>query len=283
MNTTKRGIATRRRILEAAAELTYKNGVNGTSVDDVLKASGTGKSQFYHYFASKDALVNELIAHQLSHHQGLAALAVGPLRGRRDFSAWLERVVQAYKNGAFPGGCPLGNLTAELSVQNDGVRASLLAIFERWENELTAAFRGMKVNSVLRPDADPVRLAVFCLAAVEGALLLAKNSGSVAPIEAAASELGDLIQLKCLGASAANYAQPELEALPPLPVQAVEIAPEPAVASAPESAVTPEPAPLRTLLGATSVAPKPQTAFKTGVAKLPVISPRAPKNLGFCP
>jgi TetR/AcrR family transcriptional regulator, transcriptional repressor for nem operon len=47
---TVRGAATRARIVEAAAALIYEHGVERTSLDDVMAASGASKSQLYHYF-----------------------------------------------------------------------------------------------------------------------------------------------------------------------------------------------------------------------------------------
>ena len=61
---TARGATTRARIVEAAADLIYAHGVERTSLDDVMAASGASKSQLYHYFADKDALVLEVIARQ---------------------------------------------------------------------------------------------------------------------------------------------------------------------------------------------------------------------------
>jgi AcrR family transcriptional regulator len=61
---TAGGAATRSRIVEAAADLIYAHGVERTSLDDVMAASGVSKSQLYHYFADKDALVLEVIARQ---------------------------------------------------------------------------------------------------------------------------------------------------------------------------------------------------------------------------
>jgi AcrR family transcriptional regulator len=46
--------STKDRILAVALDLFHENGINATSVDDILEASGTGKSQFYYYF--KDLL-----------------------------------------------------------------------------------------------------------------------------------------------------------------------------------------------------------------------------------
>jgi AcrR family transcriptional regulator len=62
---TRRGRDTKRRIIAVASELMYERGVDATSVEDVLTASGTGKSQFYHYLASKEELVAEVINYQL--------------------------------------------------------------------------------------------------------------------------------------------------------------------------------------------------------------------------
>lgn len=59
--TGARDEATRARTLQAAAELMFVKGVAATSIDDVRAATGTSKSQVYHYFADKDALVQEVL------------------------------------------------------------------------------------------------------------------------------------------------------------------------------------------------------------------------------
>ena len=58
---SEKGNITRARIVETARELFHKNGVRATSIDQILEASGTGKSQFYHYFNSKEDIVHEVL------------------------------------------------------------------------------------------------------------------------------------------------------------------------------------------------------------------------------
>lgn len=53
-------------MLKAAKKLLLEKGVEATSVDDVLKATKTGKSQFYHYFGSKAGMVDHVIDHLIS-------------------------------------------------------------------------------------------------------------------------------------------------------------------------------------------------------------------------
>src|SRR4051812_50128406 len=60
---TARGAKTRARIVAAAAELMYIQGVGATTLDDVLAASGASKSQLYHHFDGKDALVRAVVDH----------------------------------------------------------------------------------------------------------------------------------------------------------------------------------------------------------------------------
>lgn len=51
---------TKTKIVSAAWELFYKNGYDDTTVDDIVELSGTSKGSFYHYFESKDALLDSL-------------------------------------------------------------------------------------------------------------------------------------------------------------------------------------------------------------------------------
>jgi len=53
---TDRGGETRRRILDVAAEAFAERGYAGTSLSEVLKASGVTKGGFYFHFPSKEAL-----------------------------------------------------------------------------------------------------------------------------------------------------------------------------------------------------------------------------------
>lgn len=51
---------TKGRIVNAAWELFYEQGYDDTTIDDIVERSETSKGSFYHYFASKDALLSTL-------------------------------------------------------------------------------------------------------------------------------------------------------------------------------------------------------------------------------
>ena len=50
---TAKAEATRERLLRAAKGLVMSKGFAGTSIDDVLKATGLTKGAFFHHFRSK--------------------------------------------------------------------------------------------------------------------------------------------------------------------------------------------------------------------------------------
>ena len=120
-----RGASTRQRILETAAKLMYKNGVNGTSVDDVLSASGTGKSQFYHYFTNKESLVKELVDFHTAALPAVQERRMSTLGTLAGIELWLDQILADYQAGVYAEGCPIGNLASELSGLNEELRQDL--------------------------------------------------------------------------------------------------------------------------------------------------------------
>jgi TetR/AcrR family transcriptional regulator, transcriptional repressor for nem operon len=185
MRLTARGVATRARILQAAADLMHVKGVGVTTLDDVRAASGTSKSQLYRYFPDKDALVREVIdlqASQLLEHQRQQLQRLNSIRG---LERWRDALVQrnALRNGAY--GCPLGSLASEVADQNDDQRTALAEHFQTWESLLVAGLARMRESGVLRPEADPDRLATGLMAALQGGYLLAQTARDTTPMRIA--------------------------------------------------------------------------------------------------
>ncbi len=85
--------STKQRMIDAARDLLLRKGVETTTVDDVLKATDTGKSQFYHYFGSKDGMVNEVLATMLR-ETSLPVLASWDV-----VQPWLQTLASMGRNG----------------------------------------------------------------------------------------------------------------------------------------------------------------------------------------
>ena len=59
-NMAKQKNKTKKKIVAAAWRLFYKNGYDNTTVDAIIRESGTSKGTFYHYFSGKDSLLSSL-------------------------------------------------------------------------------------------------------------------------------------------------------------------------------------------------------------------------------
>ncbi len=181
---TRKGLATRARIVEAAAELMFRQGVAGTSTEQILAAAHVSNSQLYHYFADKNALVHAVIEHQadgiidgqrplLDHLDSLAA-----------FEQWRDMLVELQRQRHCEGGCPLGSLSSELAESDESARTALAAGFERWEAPIRDGLHRMREQGRLRSDTDVEQLALGTLAALQGGLLLTQARRDVAPLQA---------------------------------------------------------------------------------------------------
>jgi TetR/AcrR family transcriptional regulator, transcriptional repressor for nem operon len=181
---TARGAATRARIVDAATDLIYTHGVDRTSLDDVMAVSGVSKSQLYHYFADKDALVLEVIARQTIRVLDAQQPHLGSLDSLPALMAWRNAIVQLNK-AARGKGCPLGSLASELANESEPARKRLADSFAIWHERIEMGLAKMRERGDIAASADPNKLAFALLSAVQGGLLLAKTTHSSRPLEIA--------------------------------------------------------------------------------------------------
>ncbi len=167
---THRGRQTRARIVAVAAGLMYQRGVTATSIDDVLRAAGAGKSQFYHYFTTREELVAEVLRYQLE--TILEEQAQFPLHTWDGVQQWLDAMVIAQATHRRFLGCPFGSLAGEVLEQGDLLRETAAALFVRWETAVAEGFRGLQEHGLLRRDVDVHVLAEATIATLQGGYLV---------------------------------------------------------------------------------------------------------------
>jgi TetR/AcrR family transcriptional regulator, transcriptional repressor for nem operon len=168
---TSRGRATRERIVAAATEVIVRRGVAATSLDDVRAVASVSKSQLYHYFADKDALVRAVVAAAIDGVLG-GQPQLADLSSWRMISAWFDSLVAVQVERHAIGGCPIGGLVGELADHDDKAQVMLAGGYARWEAPLARGLERMQARGRLRRDANPARLATATLASMQGGLVL---------------------------------------------------------------------------------------------------------------
>lgn len=168
---TARGRATRERIVAAAAELINERGIAETSLDDVIERAGASKSQLYHYFDDRAALLRAVVAHNTDSLLG----GIGALDSWNAIRSWFDSLVELQVERRACGGCPIGSLVSYLAETDEQGRLALAASFARWEAHLHDGLRTMQAHGELDRSADPTELATVAIAAIQGGLLLTQT------------------------------------------------------------------------------------------------------------
>jgi TetR/AcrR family transcriptional regulator, transcriptional repressor for nem operon len=183
-----RGAETRLRILRTAADLFHKQGARATSPDEVIEASRTGKGQFYHYFKSKEGLIHEVLQTYLEEIKTRSSRVSYEICSWRDLEKWFAAQVALQKDYEMTRGCPFGTLGNEVTENDELVRQDLSLIFEVIKNKLAAFFLREKAKGKLVKQADAESMADFCIASMQGGMLMGKIRRSRQTVETTVEE-----------------------------------------------------------------------------------------------
>jgi len=185
-------IGSKSRVLESARELFYRNGFLATSVDDIIAAAGISKSNFYYHFRTKEDLGLAVLSGRCEELQSAlrATLEEGPASPRERLARFLRQVGEFHDQH---GGCPFGNLVAEMSEHSERFRAELSAIFCCIAAILEKTVRAGQEAGEVRGDIPAQAVAALIVSAVQGAHLLAKCHKSWEPYEFTCNALLQLL------------------------------------------------------------------------------------------
>lgn len=171
----------RERLIAAARDVIYANSYEGVSVDELCSAAGVAKSSFYHFFASKQELLLVALESQWQHLEQnvLIPSFSDHLPPHEQFLRFIDLILegqQAQKQAdGHMRGCPIGNLTLEMSTQDELVRMHVEQYFQQWLKYVERMLDEAKEQGLVPPTLDTVVTAQALLAYIEGVLLLAKG------------------------------------------------------------------------------------------------------------
>jgi len=173
-NATRRGNETRSRMIEAAFLLFRRHGTHAISVDDVLKESGTGKSQFYYYFQNKEGLIHAVLSRFYEALRTNQALVKTKIESWDDLQKWFEFFVEYQRRHGCEISCPVGTIGNDVDSKSDLLRQDVRMILDFVNRPLIDFFNVMKGKGEIPANADAAALADFCLCIMEGGLLVGK-------------------------------------------------------------------------------------------------------------
>jgi AcrR family transcriptional regulator len=173
----KRGLTPppRERILQAARELFYRDGINAVSVEALAAAAGTNKMTLYRHFSSKDELVAAYLSQLAEEGEGLwdKASAAHPGDADAQLRFLLKRACEFAAEGSGRG-CALANAAVELAEPRHPARRVIEAHKRRQCERLVGLVRAAGY-------ARPEQLADELFLLVEGARVSLQSVGKQGP------------------------------------------------------------------------------------------------------
>jgi TetR/AcrR family transcriptional repressor of nem operon len=190
----KKGERTRRAIVAEAAPLFNQKGFAGTSLADLMHATGLQKGGIYRHFSSKEELASEAFDYSWE------KAARGRLLGVAEVADCVDRLKKTIDNfvalraGLVPGGCPLMNTAVEADDGNRVLRSRAKEALRTWTARLMKiTAEGIEKRQISR-QVDARKLAQWIIGSLEGALLISRLEKNDQPLRSARQHLHEYLE-----------------------------------------------------------------------------------------
>ncbi len=182
---------TKASILLAAMNTIRAKGYAATNVDDICHAAGITKGAFFHHFKTKEDMACQAAEFFSKHADELFATAPynqikDPLERLLGYISFREEIIQGE---LWQFTCLLGTLVQEVHSSHPTIRESCQAgIWGHASTLVPMIEEAIKAHPPIEP-VDPLELALFSQAVLQGGFVLSKAESSAEPALAAVRRL----------------------------------------------------------------------------------------------
>lgn len=189
-------MSSREKILQVALEQFYRGGYQATSVDDIIAQACVSKSNFYYHFKSKEDLGTAVLAIRGADLTQVLSrtLCNDDMSPRGRLQSFLAFLYTAQDANLGKGGCPFGNLVAEMAEHSEKFRCQLSDVFGSLARTVTDLIEEGQERGEFRRDVGAADMAMLVVQTVQGMLLLTKCHKSVDCLKRGADTLVRLIE-----------------------------------------------------------------------------------------
>jgi len=184
---------TKQRLAFTAMRLFSEKGYESTSVSDILKAAGANSGSLYHFFATKQDLLMEVLR---LYRDGIYPMLLNPAwEGVADPIERVFALLAQYRRALVESecfyGCPIGNLALELHEPDPPVRDLIAVNFRGWVDAIEHCY--VEAGARLPDDLDRHGLAILTLTTMEGGVMQARTHRAIDAFDRSVAMLRDYI------------------------------------------------------------------------------------------
>ena len=172
-------------LLHEGTKIIHLKGYHNTGINEILDSARVPKGSFYFYFRNKEDFGLQLIDHMSTHFSSRADCHFhsSDKTYLSRLSDFFDEFLHYFKTHNCSLGCPIGNLSLEMSDINEPFRQKLAKVLESMKLSvsefLTGAQRAQEISSTL----DINDVSDFIINSWEGALLRMKVTRDVTPLK----------------------------------------------------------------------------------------------------
>ncbi|NES19241.1 MAG: TetR/AcrR family transcriptional regulator [Symploca sp. SIO3E6] len=186
---------TKNRIIQQAANLFNQQGYAGSSMSDIMAATGLKKGGIYNHFASKDELA--IAAFDFAAQQA-SQRYLWALKGKRGAIARLKTIIHTFSTSpdefSIKGGCPLLNTAIESDDTHPVLREKTQTAMYQWRNLIHQIVKKGIEREEIQPKVDPDAVATILISTMEGSLMLTRLYGDRIHMQRAKEHLDHYVE-----------------------------------------------------------------------------------------
>jgi TetR/AcrR family transcriptional regulator, transcriptional repressor for nem operon len=161
---------TRLTILQKAFELIYSKGYQTTSIDDIIATTQVTKGAFYYHFKTKDEMGVAIIEEILK--PTMLESFIKPIENSEnpleDFYNMISYLLLEDPFLQVKYGCPVGNLTQEMTPWNSQFSKVLAELVDQWKITIEKAVVNAQKSGFIKKDVNGEQVAFFIMSGYWG-------------------------------------------------------------------------------------------------------------------
>ncbi len=190
-----KGERTRQFIIEQSASLFNKHGYSGTSLGQIMEATGLKKGGIYNHFTDKNDIALSAFDYAMERLNIYMTSAV------EGVDSPLERLIIFIKSfGIYrdedwiEGGCPIMNTAIDADDTHPALKEKALSALKLWQYIIQRRLEKAIDAGEARPDTDIEAFATLAISSLEGAVMLSRIYDDFSHLDRVIAHLLDVIE-----------------------------------------------------------------------------------------
>ncbi|PNU21076.1 TetR/AcrR family transcriptional regulator [Geothermobacter hydrogeniphilus] len=190
-----KGEITKERLITEAARIIRRKGFTGTSVSDLIAATGIKKGSLYFHFSGKDELGLAVLGRSRDWFMEFFESSLTGDTPGECLSNFFDAVVSIHSKSGFVGGCIFGNTALEMSDGDERYAAFVDRFFAEMATKLEGFIAAAQDSGQVRADLPADTLALYIVMTLEGGIMLARLRKDEKPLRLCFDTLKVFLQL----------------------------------------------------------------------------------------